>query len=54
MLVISHLNDNHVNGLEYLLDGVKADTVVMPYVDDGLKSLPLIESTGNSDFLRTF
>lgn len=54
MLVISHLHDDHVNGLEYLLDGVKVDTVVMPYVDDGLKSLPLVESTGNSDFLRTF
>ncbi|MCH5249997.1 MAG: hypothetical protein J1E98_08690 [Lachnospiraceae bacterium] len=54
MLVISHLHDDHVNGLEYLLDGVEVDTVVMPYVDDGLKSLPLVESAGNSDFLRTF
>lgn len=54
MLVISHLHDDHVNGLEYLLDDVKVDTVVMPYIDDGLKSLPLIESAGNSDFLRTF
>lgn len=54
MLIISHLHDDHVNGLEYLLDDVKVDTVVMPYVDDGLKSLPLIENAGNSDFLRTF
>lgn len=54
MLIISHLHDDHVNGLEYLLDGVKVDTVVMPYIDDGLKSLPLVESAGNSEFLRTF
>lgn len=54
MLVISHLHDDHVNGLKYLLDNVKVDTVVMPYIDDGLKSLSLIESSRNSDFLRTF
>lgn len=54
MLIISHLHDDHVNGLEYLLDDVKVDTVVMPYIDDGLKSLPLIECASNSDFLRTF
>lgn len=54
MLVISHLHDDHVNGLKYLLDNVKVDTVVMPYIDDGLKSLALIESSRNSDFLRTF
>ncbi len=54
LLVISHLHDDHVNGLEYLLKGIKVDTVVMPYIDGGLKSLPLIESAGNSDFLRTF
>lgn len=54
MLVISHLHDDHVNGLEHLLDDVEVDTVVMPYIDDGLKSLPLVESTDDSDFLRTF
>lgn len=54
LLVISHLHDDHVNGLEYLLKDIKVDTVVMPYIDDGLKSLPLVESSANSDFLRTF
>lgn len=51
LLVISHLHDDHVNGLECLLDGVKVDTVVMPFLDDGLKSLPLLESTGEDEFL---
>ncbi len=54
LLVISHLHDDHVNGLEYLLKGIKVDTVVMPYINDVLKSLPLVESSANSDFLRTF
>ncbi len=54
LLVISHLHDDHVNGLEYLLKDIKVDTVVMPYIDDGLKSLPLVESSTNNDFLRTF
>lgn len=54
LLVISHLHDDHVNGLEYLLKDIKVDTVVMPYIDDGLKLLPLVESSANSDFLRTF
>ncbi len=54
LLVISHLHDDHVNGVECLLKDIKVDTVVMPYIDDGLKSLPLVESSANSDFLRTF
>lgn len=51
LLVISHLHDDHVNGLERLLDGVKVDTVVMPYLNEGLKSLPLLESTEEDKFL---
>lgn len=51
LLVISHLHDDHVNGLERLLKGVKVDTVVMPFLDEGLKSLPLLESTEEDEFL---
>lgn len=51
LLVISHLHDDHVNGLEHLLKDIKVDTVVMPYLDEGLKSLPLLESTEEDEFL---
>ena len=54
LLIISHLHDDHVNGLEYLLKDIKVDTVIMPYVDESLKTLPLVESAGNNEFLRTF
>jgi hypothetical protein len=37
LLFLSHFDDDHVNGVPDLLDplnGVKADTIVMPWVDD--------------------
>ena len=54
LLVISHLHDDHVNGLEYLLKNVEVDTVVMPYVHDGLKLLARLESANDSEFLQEF
>ena len=54
LLVISHLHDDHVNGLEYLLKDIVVDTVVMPYINDGLKLLARLESFGNDEFLQIF
>lgn len=54
LLVISHLHDDHVNGLDRLLDGVKVDTVVMPYTSDGLLLMARLESRNDEAFLQTF
>lgn len=54
LLVISHLHDDHVNGLERLLSDVGVDTVVMSYVDDELRMLAQLESENDSEFLRQF
>lgn len=54
LLVISHLHDDHVNGLEYLLKNVDVETVVMPYVHDGFKLLARLESANDSEFLQEF
>lgn len=54
LLVISHLHDDHVNGLEYLLKNVDVDTVVMPYASEDLNFMARLESESDSDFLRTF
>lgn len=54
LLVISHLHDDHVNGLEYLLKDTEVDTVVMPYINDDLKLLARLESHSNGGFLQVF
>lgn len=53
-LIISHLHDDHVNGLEYLLKEVNVDTVIMPYMNDALKLLARLESDSDNEFLQTF
>lgn len=32
LLIISHLHDDHIIGLENLLDGINVDTVILPYM----------------------
>ena len=54
MLVISHLHEDHVNGLERLLDGIEVQTVVMPYINDGLKLLARLELRSDDEFLKEF
>lgn len=54
LLVVSHLHDDHVNGLEYLLKDIEVDTVIMPYTNDGLKLLARMESHSNQEFLQVF
>lgn len=54
LLVVSHLHDDHISGLESLLQDVEVGTVVMPYVNDGMKLLAQLESDGSTEFLRTF
>lgn len=54
LLVISHLHDDHINGLKSLLQDFDIDNVVMPYVNDGLKLLASLESSGTDEFLQSF
>lgn len=54
LLVVSHLHDDHINGLENLLQDVDVDNVVMPYVNDGLKLLARLESDRSNEFLQSF
>lgn len=54
LLVVSHLHDDHVNGLELLLKNVDVDTIVMPYVNEGIKFLARLESHSNEGFLQLF
>lgn len=54
MLVISHLHEDHINGLEHLLDDFEVETVVMPYVHDGLKLLARLELHSDNEFLNIF
>lgn len=54
LLVVSHLHDDHVNGLDRLLKDVKVDTVVMPYASEGLSLLARLESRDEDNFLETF
>ena len=54
LLIVSHLHDDHVNGLERLLDGVEVDTVVMPYLSDGLSYMARLESSYDEAFLQSF
>ena len=54
LLVVSHLHDDHVNGLELLLKNVDVNTVVMPYVNEGIKFLARLESHNNDEFLQLF
>ena len=43
-LFVSHFDNDHVNGLDLLLSAVKVDTVYIPYVDDVVLVLDLIEA----------
>ena len=43
-LFVSHLHADHVNGLDQLLGMVKADTVYIPYVDDMVSVIDLVEA----------
>lgn len=54
LLVVSHLHDDHVNGLEYLLKDFDVDTVIMPYTDEGLRLMSRTESIGKEEFLQIF
>lgn len=54
LLVVSHLHDDHVNGIDRLLKDVKVDTVVMPYASEGLSLLARLESRDEDSFLEAF
>lgn len=54
LLVVSHLHDDHVNGLELLLENVDVNTVVMPYVNERIKFLARLESNSDDEFLQLF
>lgn len=54
LLIVSHLHDDHISGLEYLLEGLDVETVVMPYMDEGLRLLVRLESQNTEAFLQSF
>ncbi|MEE0026462.1 MAG: MBL fold metallo-hydrolase, partial [Atopobiaceae bacterium] len=54
LLVVSHMHDDHVSGLEYLLENLEVDTVVIPCTDQVTSLLARLESSGDDDFLRLF
>ncbi len=43
-LFLSHLHEDHVNGIDLLLSSVNVDTVYMPYLDNLLPILDVIEA----------
>lgn len=54
LLVLSHFHDDHVNGLEYLLQDVDIDTVVIPYMEEDQVLLARLESKKTEEFLDDF
>lgn len=54
LFVVSHLHDDHVNGLERLLDGLEVGTVVIPYTDEATMLLARAESSYEDPFLASF
>ena len=43
-LFISHLHEDHVNGIDRLLSAVEVDTVYLPYIDNVFTAISLIEA----------
>lgn len=43
-LFVTHLDDDHVNGIDRLLGSIQIDTVYIPYVDDVVPVLELVEA----------
>lgn len=54
LLVLSHLHDDHVNGVKKLVKEFKIENVVLPYLSSNLKKIPLVESRSKSKVLRSF
>ncbi len=55
LLVLSHLHEDHVNGLKELLkNGVQVDTMVIPYFSEESKQLARIGSNKRDEFLQKF
>ena len=46
-LFVTHLDDDHVNGIDRLLGTVQVDTVYLPYVDDVVPIVELVEADLN-------
>ncbi len=47
-LFISHFDNDHVSGLDELLSNVQVDTVYIPYVNDSLHIISLLEAEGDA------
>lgn len=54
LLVVSHLHNDHINGIKYLLNNVDVDTVVLPYMGIDELLLARIDNETNDDFLNEF
>lgn len=44
LLVVSHLHEDHVNGLAHLLQNVQVDTVLIPYYSEAQRVLAVLDS----------
>ena len=58
LLVLSHLHEDHINGIETILTALKPDgRIVMPYIDSKLLTLyqyQFLKSKNNDKFLNQF
>ena len=54
LLVLSHLHDDHINGLQYLLENVSVKMLVMPYISEADCILAASSSEMMTPFLAEF
>ena len=54
LLVLSHLHDDHINGIDYLLQDLEVDTVVLPYQTEVFKLLTLLSTNEDNDVILDF
>ena len=55
LLILSHLHEDHINGLKELLKGgVQIDTMVIPYFSETSKQLARIDSNSRNRYLQAF
>ena len=49
MLILSHLHEDHANGLPYLLNNIKVQTVILPYLPPIGRLITTLQATTGSE-----